>query len=68
MTEIERLEAYEKMQQGITQEYNNLVQQLETLKAQGKVKSVTYKQLLARKMTYSTFLGLYEVYGLEQLD
>lgn len=66
MTEQERLAAYEKMQQGIRQEYDNLTKQLEVLKEQGKVKSATYKQLMGRKLTYSAFLNLYQVYGLEE--
>lgn len=66
MTEQERLAAYEKMQQGIQQEFANITRQLETLKEQGKVKSATYKQLMGRKLTYSAFLNLYKVYGLEE--
>ena len=65
MTPPEKLEAYEKMQQAITEEFNRINQQMEKLKEQGKVKSATYKQLMGRKLTYSAFLGLYKVDGLE---
>lgn len=54
------------MQRGIQEEYKRIVEQMENLKAQGKVKSATYKQLMGRKMTYSTYLELYKVYGLEE--
>lgn len=66
MTDKEKLEAYEKMQHGITETYNQISQQMEKLKEQGKVKSATSRQLMGKKMTYSAFLGLYKVYGLEE--
>lgn len=65
MTDKEKLEAYEKMQQGVIEEFNQISAQMEKLKEQGKVKSATYRQLMGKKMTYSAFLGLYKVYGLE---
>ena len=66
MTDKEKLEAYEKMKQGIQEELAQISRQMEKLKEQGKEKSATYRQLMGKKMTYSTFLGLYKVYGLEE--
>ena len=40
------------------------MRQMEELKAKGKIKSVTYQQLLARKMTYQNMLSMYELYDL----
>jgi hypothetical protein len=39
---------------------------MEKLKAEKKVKTVTYQQLLARKLTYQNMLSLYQLYGLTE--
>ncbi len=62
--DYERLEAYEKMRQNVLAEFSSMEKQMEELKAQGKVKSATYRQLMGRKMTYQTILKLYELYGI----
>lgn len=59
-----RLEAYEKMRENVLAEFSSMEKQMEELKAQGKVKSATYRQLMGRKMTYQTILKLYELYGI----
>ncbi|WP_029501532.1 hypothetical protein [Lachnoclostridium phytofermentans] len=59
-----RLEAFEKMLASVSEEYNDIVSRMERLKAQEKVKSVTYQQLLARKLMYTNMLALYELYDL----
>ena len=41
-----------------------VVEQLEKLKAQGKTKSATFQQLLARKMTLDAFMRALEAHGL----
>ena len=46
-----RLQQFEKMLAAVQSEYENIVRQMEELKAKGKIKSVTYQQLLTRKMT-----------------
>lgn len=59
-----RLQQFEKMLAAVQLEYENIVRQMEELKAKGKIKSVTYQQLLARKMTYQNMLSMYELYDL----
>ncbi len=59
-----RLQQFEKMLATVQSEYENIVRQMEELKAKGKIKSVTYQQLLARKMTYQNMLSMYELYDL----
>ena len=59
-----RLQQFEKMLAAVQSEYENTVRQMEELKAKGKIKSVTYQQLLARKMTYQNMLSMYELYDL----
>lgn len=64
MDETQRLEAFEKMLQAVQTEYENIVRQIDQLKEKGKIKSVTYQQLLARKMTYQNMLSMYALYDL----
>lgn len=59
-----RLEAFEKMLTAVKTEYESILRQLEELKEKGKVKSVTYQQLLAKKMTYQNILSMYKIYDL----
>ena len=61
---MERLEAFEKMLAEIIKraEYEN--EQMAILKASGKEKTATYRQLFARKMALDETLTMYQVYGL----
>ncbi len=59
-----RLQQFEKMLSAVQTEYENIVRQIEELKEKGKIRSVTYQQLLARKMTYQNMLSMYELYDL----
>lgn len=59
-----RLQQFEKMLSAVQTEYENIVRQMEELKEKGKIRSVTYQQLLARKMTYQNMLSMYELYDL----
>ena len=64
MDKEERLEAFEKMLQNVSDRYKVTVDKMEKLKAEGKVKSVTYNQLMADKLTLQKMISMYEVYGL----
>lgn len=64
LEEENRLEAFEKMLTAIQIEYADIVTKMEKLKAKDKVKSVTYKQLLARKLMHTQMLAIYDIYGL----
>ena len=59
-----RLQQFEKMLAAVQKEYENIVRQMEDLKEKGKIRSVTYQQLLARRMTYQNMLSMYELYDL----
>ena len=48
----------------VQKEYEEISEKMDKLKTEGRVKSATYRQLMGRKMTYSTILELYKVYGL----
>lgn len=64
MERQKRLDAFEKMLKAIQTEYGDILQKMEALKEKGRVKSVTYQQLLGRKMMYQNMLSMYELYDL----
>ena len=61
---MDRLEAFETMLSDIKAQAQYEEEQLEKLKAAGKEKSVTYRQLYAHKMTFRMILDKYRQYGL----
>lgn len=64
MTDQEQLTAYRAMQAAVQEEYDHTVDKMASLKAQGKEKTATYRQLFARKLTLSELLSYYKTYGL----
>ena len=60
----EREEKFEKMLQAIQTEYNDTINKMEKLKAEGKIKTATYRQLMGTKMMLQNMLSRYEIYGL----
>ena len=67
MTDQERLAAFEKMLQNVKYRYADSAIKMEKLNAEGKEKSVTYKQLITDKLTMQKILYMYESYGIEQV-
>lgn len=59
-----RLEAFEAMLAAVMQEYRQTAEKMVALKAQGKEKSVTFRQLMARKLELANMLAMYRAYGL----
>ena len=53
----ERLNAFEKMLSDILAQYDSVAEKLEVLKAEGKEKTVTYRQLFTNKLQYQTILS-----------
>ncbi len=62
--EIQRLKNYDKMKEAIEKDYDSTIEQMKKLKAKGKIKSVTYRQLTAKKLSYKNILNMYFVYGI----
>ena len=60
----ERLNAFEKMLSDILARYDSTIEKIAVLKAEGKEKTVTYRQLFADKLQLQAFLSYYQVYGL----
>ena len=55
----ERLNAFEKMLSDILAQYDSVTEKLAVLKAEGKEKTVTYRQLFTNKLQYQTILSYY---------
>lgn len=66
MQESKRLKAFEDMLEAVKKEYADILSKMEQLKKEGKVKSVTYRQLMGRRTMYRDMLSLYDVYGLTE--
>ena len=66
--EEERLNAFEKMLSDILVQYDSVTEKLVALKAEGKEKTVTYRQLFTNKLQYQTILSYYRTYGLLDND
>ena len=63
-TPEERLTAFEAVLNAVEAQYADTAAQMEKLKAAGRVKSTTYRQLFAKKLNLQDILTFYEVYGL----
>lgn len=59
-----REEKFEEMLQTIQKEYKDTVSKMEQLRAAGKIKTATYKQLMGTKIMLQNMLSRYEIYGL----
>lgn len=59
-----RLAAFEAMLAAVLENYRAASEKMRRLKAAGREKSATYRQLMAAKLQYKAMLSLYEVYGL----
>lgn len=64
MTDGEKLKRFEEMQSDLQTEYAQVCEQMDELKAKGLEKKVTFKTLMARKLTLREMLNTYERYGL----
>lgn len=65
MPDQDRLERFETMLADIEEEAARTDEQLNALRSQNKMKTATFKQLMARKLTLSSFLSAYEAHGLK---
>lgn len=59
-----RLKAFEEMLDAVQKEYADIQSKMDRLKAEGKVKTATYQQLMGRKLMYQNMLSLYQIHGL----
>ena len=68
MNDQERLAAFEAMLATVQKQYDETTARMDKMKLEGKVKTATYRQLFARKLSLQDVLTLYEVYGLLDKD
>ena len=59
-----RLKAFEDMLAAILKQYDETTEKMAKLKAEGKEKTVTYRQLFANKLQLQAMLSYYRIYGL----
>ena len=59
-----RLDAFETMLKAEQNHYQETSSKMEMLKANGKVKSATYRQLMGNKIMYQNMLSMYRLYDL----
>lgn len=59
-----RLKAFEDMLAAILKQYEDTTEKMAKLKAEGKEKTVTYRQLFANKLQLQAMLSNYRTYGL----
>lgn len=60
---IDRLGRFEDFCEAVAARQEAAIRELDTLRAQGKTKSVRFRKLLAQKLTDANILGLLELYG-----
>lgn len=59
---IKKLGRFEDMYEALQKELSDTADKMEKLKAEGKTKSVTYKQLFANKLTVMNIISRIEIY------
>ena len=59
-----RMEAFENMLAAVQREYDDILSKMEVMKKEGKVKSVTYRQMMTRRSMYQNMISIYQIYGL----
>lgn len=64
MNDSSRLEAFEKMLEEIKRRYVSAGEKMSALKAEGKEKTATFRQLMTDKIMYRNMLSMYRDYGL----
>lgn len=57
-------EKFEKMLQSVLAEYDDVTSKMEKLKSENKTKTVTYKQLMASRLSLQNMISRYEIYAL----
>ena len=63
-----RLKAFEDMLAAILRQCDDTTKKMAELKAAGKEKTVTYRQLFANKLQLQAMLSYYRAYGLVDLE
>ncbi|MGN1089463.1 MAG: hypothetical protein ACI4Q6_03600 [Huintestinicola sp.] len=59
-----REQDFERMLSDILSEYDKMTAQMEKLRAEDKTKTVTYRELMGKRMIYKNIIDIYKSYGL----
>ncbi len=62
---INRLAKFENMYEDLVASRKQIPGELEKLRSQGKEKSVTFKELMVKKMMNANIIDLFKMYGLD---
>lgn len=65
---MDRLEKFEFALKEIQKEYNDLGLELKQLRTEGKMKTVKFRELLGKKLTYRMILDIFAKYDLIALE
>ena len=65
---MDRLERFEKALDDIINNYNELGEELEKLRNDGKNKTTKFRELLGRKLVYSMIITIFKRYDLIDKD
>ena len=60
----EREERFERMLQEIQAEYAAIERKMSVLRAEGKTRTVNFRQLMGNKLMYQSMLAMYRDHGL----
>lgn len=60
----DREERFEQMLRHVQDSYDETVQKLDKLRADGRTKTVTYRELVGNKLMYQNMLDMYRSFGL----
>ena len=66
MTDAERLAAYDRLYADLLKERDKVLADMDKLRAAGKQRGATYRQLLAQKLTLQNLIGRFELYGIQE--
>ena len=64
MTQAERLAAFEAMLSDVRRQAAQIEGKMRALKAEGKERSATYRQLMGNRLQIAQLLAMYRAYGL----
>ncbi len=67
MTDQERLAAYDKVYAGLTADRDRVIARMETLRAAGRTKTATFRQLLGEKLSIQAMLARFEACGIREI-
>lgn len=62
---INRLAKFENVYENLIKSQEETITKMESLRKEGKTNTVTFKQLMAKKLTNDNFINLLKLYDLE---